>query len=52
MANPSASKQWTHGFVQMNLKWQWLSVRTQWEPALTRALGQAADDCLALLRQE
>lgn len=52
MANPRASKQWTQGFIQMNLKWQWLSIRVQWEPALVRAQGQAADDCLALLRQE
>ncbi|MBI4798396.1 MAG: hypothetical protein HY794_06620 [Desulfarculus sp.] len=52
MANSSASKQWTQGFIQMNLKWQWLSIRVQWEPALTRALGQAAGDCLALVRQE
>lgn len=34
------------------LEVQWLSIKAQWEPALTKALGQAADDCLVLLHQE
>jgi hypothetical protein len=31
---------------------QWLSIKADWEPRLIRSLGRAAEDCLALLRQD
>ncbi len=46
------AKQWFLGLIDQGLNLQWLSLKAQWEPALTKALGQAADDCLAILRQE
>jgi hypothetical protein len=46
------AKQWLQGLIDQGLNLQWLSLKAQWEPALTKALGQAADDCLAILRQE
>jgi len=50
--SPDPAKQLLQDLISTGLKLQWRSVKAQWEPALTRALGQTADDCLALLRQE
>ncbi len=50
--SPDTVKQLLQDLMATGLKLQWLSLRTQWEPALTQALGQVADDCLTLLRQE
>jgi len=47
-----SSKQWLLSLIDLGLEVQWLSIKAQWEPAMTKALGQAADDCLAILRQE
>ena len=45
-------EQWASYRINLGLTAQWLSIKGEWEPNLTQALGQTADDCLALLRQE